>query len=217
MLTLCFLGYLLKYTYCRTNVIFLNTILRYVFPYRLLKQCLFFFSIYDIFATSPDKTDVDEKGSWLEICHGCLRLIFCFFLFIFVLGTALLSRLTFHILLINLNPPTTFTTMNKFGGDTGNTTAPFLPAQVHISWIWACFLVLVAPSLHSFAYHLWYLCRKRDRKVVGTDKNKVRMVFLSQSSNTTRVGPSTTNEDLQVRRFLKIKHINTVVKKYSFN
>lgn len=172
----------------------------------MLKPCLFFFSIYDIFGTSPETTDDDEKESLLEICHGCLRLICCFFLFIFVLATAFFSRITFHILLINLNPPTIFTTMNKFGGDTGNTTAPFLPAHVHISWIWACFLVLVAPSVHSFAYHLWYLCRKRDWKVIGTDKNKERMVFLSQSSNATRVGPSTTNGDLQVRRFLKIKH-----------
>lgn len=68
-------------------------------------------NIYDIFGTSPDTTEVDEKENWLEKCHGCLRLFFSTFLFIFVFGTALLSRLTFHIILINLNPPTIFTTM----------------------------------------------------------------------------------------------------------
>lgn len=73
----------------------------------------FFFSIYDIFGTSPDTTEVDEKDNLVEKCHGCLRLFFSIFLFIFVLGTALLSRLTFHIILINLNPPTIFTTMNN--------------------------------------------------------------------------------------------------------
>lgn len=176
----------------------------------------FFFSIYDIFGTSPDTTEVDEKDNLVEKCHGCLRLFFSIFLFIFVLGTALLSRLTFHIILINLNPPTIFTTMNKFGGDAGNTTGPFLPAQVHISWIWACFFVLVAPSVHSFVYHTSQFCRKRDLKIVDTDKNKERMVFLTLSSNPARVGPSTTSGGLQVSFFSKNKkHINIVVKKYS--
>lgn len=173
----------------------------------------FFFSIYDIFGTSPDTTEVDEKDNLVEKCHGCLRLFFSIFLFIFVLGTALLSRLTFHIILINLNPPTIFTTMNKFGGDAGNRTGPFLPAQVHISWIWACFFVLVAPSVHSFVYHTSQFCRKRDLKIVDTDKNKERMVFLTLSSNPARVGPSTTSGGLQVSIFSKNKkHINIVVK-----
>lgn len=90
-------------------------------------------NIYDIFGTSLETTEIDEKDSWVEICHRCLRLFFSFFLFLFVLGTALISRLTFHIILINLNPPTIFTTMNKFGGDTGNTTAPFFASpSTHI-------------------------------------------------------------------------------------
>lgn len=176
-----------------------------VFHYRLRKPCLIFFSIYDIFGTSPDTTEVDEKESWVEKCHGCLRLFFCFFLFIFVLGTALLSRLTFHIILINLNPPTIFTTMNKFDGDSGNTTAPFLPAQVHISWIWACFFVLVAPSLHSCVYHSGQLCRKRDLKVVDADEKKHRMIFRTLSPTAAKVSPITTNGDSQVNRFLKLK------------
>lgn len=166
-----------------------------------LSHVYFFPSIYDIFGTSLETTEIDEKDSWVEICHGCLRLFFSLFLFLFVLGTALISRLTFHIILINLNPPTIFTTMNKFGGDTGNTTAPFLPAQVHISWIWACFLVLVAPSVHSLVYHTGQFCRKKDSKRDDIDENKQKIGCLTLFSNAARVGPSTTNS--QVSRFPK--------------
>ncbi|XP_062596475.1 chitin synthase chs-2-like [Saccostrea cucullata] len=108
---------------------------------------------YDIFDKSPEVVEDDVRRNWLDRTHGCLRLLFLLSLFVFILFTAFLSRFSFHIILINLNPPTVFTTLNKFGGDTTNTTASFVPADVHISWVWACFLVLIAPSLHSFAYY----------------------------------------------------------------
>lgn len=86
----------------------------------------FFFSIYDIFVISFDKIDVDEKGSWLEICYGCFCLIFCFFLFIFVFGMVLLLWFIFYIFLINFNFFIIFIIMNKFGGDIGNIIVLFL-------------------------------------------------------------------------------------------
>ncbi|XP_061173520.1 chitin synthase chs-2-like [Saccostrea echinata] len=117
---------------------------------------------YDIFDKSPEVVEDDVRRNWLDRTHGCLRLIFLLSLFIFILLTALISRFSFHLLLINLNPPTIFTALNKFGGDTTNITASFVPAEVHISWVWACFLVLLAPSLHSFAYHFLQVCKRSD-------------------------------------------------------
>lgn len=138
----------------------------------------FFYRNYDIFVKSTESKD-DSKLICLERCHGCLRLTFCGFLFLIVLFTAFISRMAFHVIMINLNPPTIFTTMNKFGGDIVNKTLAFVPAQVHFSWMWACFFVLIAPSVHSFVYHMGQQCRKKNLDVYNTDEEN--MHFLIQS------------------------------------
>ena len=53
--------------------------------------------------------------------------------------------------------------MNKFGGDAVNTTLPFKPAEVHTSWIWACFLVIITPTIHQFSFHLKQKCLKGEK------------------------------------------------------
>lgn len=122
----------------------------------------------------------------LEKCHGWLRFTFLVTLLLIVFFAALISRLTFHIIMINLNPPTIFTTMNKLGGDIiVNKTLAFVPAQVHFSWMWACFLVVITPSVHSFVYHVGQRCRKKNLDVDDTDKES--MHFLIQSTDEVRL------------------------------
>lgn len=50
--------------------------------------------------------------------------------------------------------------MNKFGGDAVNTTLRFKPAEVHTSWIWACFLVILTPTIHQLSFHVKQKCLK---------------------------------------------------------
>lgn len=121
----------------------------------------------------------------LERCHGWLRIIFGVLLGFIVLFTAFISRIAFHIIMINLNPPTIFTTMNKLGGDIVNNTLVFEPAQVHFSWMWACFLVLAAPSVHSLVYHMGQLCRKKNLDIDNTDEEN--MNFLIQSADNSQL------------------------------
>lgn len=140
---------------------------------------MFFYRNYDIFVKRPGNKEV-SKVTFLERCHGWLRFTFLVSLLLIVLFTALMSRMAFHIIMINLNPPTIFTTMNKLGGDIiVNKTLAFVPAKVHFSWLWACFLVLITPSVHSFVYHMGQLCRKKNLDIDDTDEET--MTFLIQS------------------------------------
>lgn len=124
--------------------------------------------------------------TFLERCHGWLRFTFLVSLLLIVFFTALISRMAFHIIMINLNPPTIFTTMNKLGGDIiVNKTLAFVPAQVHFSWMWACFLVLITPSVHSIVYHMGQICRKKNLDVDDTDEES--MHFLIQSPDKVRL------------------------------
>lgn len=76
--------------------------------------------------------------------------------------------------------------MNKLGGDIiVNKTLAFVPAQVHFSWMWACFLVVITPSVHSFVYHAGQRCRKKNLDVDDTDKES--MHFLIQSTDEVRL------------------------------
>jgi hypothetical protein len=133
-------------------------------------DAIFFFSKYDIFDTSPETVENNLERSSLDKCHGCLRFFFLISVSAFILITAFISRFSFHLILINLNPPTIFTSLNKFGGDTVNNTVPFEPAEVHIAWVWACFLVLVAPSVHIFLHHFLQICKKVNREVASSGK-----------------------------------------------
>lgn len=75
--------------------------------------------------------------------------------------------------------------MNKLGGDIVNNTLVFEPAQVHFSWMWACFLVLAAPSVHSLMYHMGQLCRKKNLDIDNTDEEN--MNFLIQSADNSQL------------------------------
>lgn len=75
--------------------------------------------------------------------------------------------------------------MNKLGGDIVNNTLVFEPAQVHFSWMWACFLVLAAPSVHSLVYHMGQLCRKKNLDIDNTDEEN--MNFLIQSADNSQL------------------------------
>lgn len=74
--------------------------------------------------------------------------------------------------------------MNKLGGDIVNKTLVFEPAQVHFSWMWACFLVLAAPSVHSLVYHMGQLCRKKNLDIDNTDEENMHFLIQSADNST---------------------------------
>ena len=125
----------------------------------------------------------------MDRCHGCLRLLFAVSFFIIIFSTAVISRFTFHLLLININPPTSFTSLNKFGGDVVNTTVPFKPAEVHTSWIWACFLVIITPTIHQFLFHCKQKFFKDEKTVKNNTDEKDFFINIKCLSRPTRVAP----------------------------
>ena len=146
--------------------------------------------IYRIYAIKEEEDERKEEddSKLVDRCHGCLRLLFAVSFFIIIFSTAFISRFTFHLLLINLNPPTSFTSLNKFGGDVVNTTVPFKPAEVHTSWIWACFLVIITPTIHQLLYHCKQKCFKDEKTVKKTDE-KDFYINIKCLSRPTRVAP----------------------------
>ncbi|CAC5411927.1 CHS1 [Mytilus coruscus] len=121
--------------------------------------------------TAPSFIPPLKDTQWTK--EKVLKIAFAAFLFLLITGSGLVSRITLHILIKHLNPPTSTTAIASFGGilrsnctkcTSGITCVTSKERDtVDISWIWALSLVIVAPYFLTFFSTLFRICFKSNK------------------------------------------------------
>lgn len=126
-----------------------------------------------------------------------LKIAFAIFLFIIAFGSGFIGRITLHILIWHINPPmeTPISVINTLGGllepncsictnDTSCTSKRNYIA-VDESWIWALFLVIIAPYCFTFMSTFFKICFKSNKKLnwkvlvaVSLNKNSITIIYV---------------------------------------
>lgn len=127
------------------------------------------------------------KESILPPAEKVLKIFFALFLFIIVLGSGWLARVSFHILIWHIQPPKeSDNSNNHLGGllvnncstcvpvnvmlsdnSTGWTTCPsdIETSSIDITWVWATFFVIIAPYVLTFLSTLFRVIFKSNTKL----------------------------------------------------
>ena len=127
------------------------------------------------FEDPTSKSNYPSKEKVLKVCFTLL-------LFIVVVGCGIVSRVTLHILIWHINPPNSSdnSILNTFGGllknnctvcsegatnVTGCTTNEQETTIIDDTWIWAVFLVIIAPYLLTFMSAFCRICFKSNARL----------------------------------------------------
>ncbi|XP_052079430.1 chitin synthase chs-2-like isoform X2 [Mytilus californianus] len=132
------------------------------------------------------KTNIDNKSAegadlqWNESkCpppEKILKIAFAISLFIIVLGSGFIARVTFHILMWHISPPimSNDSNINRLGGlleancsacNRSDCSQSDLYFAVDEIWIWAVFLVIVAPYFLTFLSTFFRICFKTNKRL----------------------------------------------------
>ena len=114
---------------------------------------------WDIFQDNFDKEKSDQNENLWKTLEKILTISFAFCLFLIILVGGVTSRISLHILIWHLNPPTINTTI----GSQGNVTSG--SSYVDENWIWSLFLVIVAPYIFTAVECLRTICLRTTRKM----------------------------------------------------
>ncbi|XP_052079732.1 chitin synthase chs-2-like isoform X2 [Mytilus californianus] len=115
---------------------------------------------WDIFQENRSAAKYVKSDEFWKTSEKILTVIFVGFLFLVVSGTALLSRVTIHILVWHIKPPEL-----PRNNDTNATfqTKQSLYHVVDETWIWALFITIVAPYGFTMCSSLKTMCLKKTR------------------------------------------------------
>jgi hypothetical protein len=125
-----------------------------------------------------------------------LKVVFSSLLFAIVLGSGFVARITLHILLWHINPPDVSedSALNTLGGllqhnctvcsnihnSSFNCTSQQETTTVDETWIWAVFLVIVAPYFFAFTSTLFRICLKSNVPINRKVLFLVRLIKILQ-------------------------------------
>ncbi|XP_071149918.1 chitin synthase chs-2-like [Mytilus edulis] len=117
---------------------------------------------WDIFQENRSAAKYVKSEEFWKTSEKILTVIFVCFLFLVVFGTALLSRITIHILVWHIKPPEL-----PRNNDTNATfqTKQSLYHVVDETWIWALLITLVTPYGFTMCSSLKTMCLKKTRKI----------------------------------------------------
>ncbi|CAG2226120.1 unnamed protein product [Mytilus edulis] len=117
---------------------------------------------WDIFQENRSAAKYVKAEEFWKTSEKILTVIFVCFLFLVVFGTALLSRITIHILVWHIKPPEL-----PRNNDTNATfqTKQSLYHVVDETWIWALLITLVTPYGFTMCSSLKTMCLKKTRKI----------------------------------------------------
>ncbi|XP_071150256.1 chitin synthase chs-2-like [Mytilus edulis] len=120
-----------------------------------------------------------------------LKIVFAAFLFFLITGSGLVSRITLHILIWHLQPPTSTTAIASFGAILRSNCTKYTSGNesvhtkernmVDISWIWALFVIIVAPYFLTFFSTLFRICFKSNKQL---EWKVLLLVLLVETSHT---------------------------------
>ncbi|CAG2190747.1 CHS1 [Mytilus edulis] len=126
--------------------------------------------------STEEQNNSKLKGSVCPQAEKILKVAFAIFLFILTFASGFIGRITLHILIWHINPPieSNVSTINTLGGilepncacisgtpciGTSHNTA------VDESWIWALFLVVIAPYCLTFMSTFSRICFKSNKEL----------------------------------------------------
>ena len=112
---------------------------------------------WDVFrvTTGEDVSDLDSQSN---ACFLFVRTIFCFVLFVIVLLTSVISKMTFLIMTSNIYPPLLENNLKSLNGTLfyGNQFS----SSTDIRWIWGILIAVTAPYLFTVLKQLLTLLLK---------------------------------------------------------
>lgn len=124
-----------------------------------------------------DHKEYDMKESVCPPPEKILKVGFAIFLCIVVFGSGFIGRITLHILIWHINPPieSTISAINTLGGllepncstcvNETSCTRYTDSTAVDESWIWALFLVMIAPYFLTFISTLFRIFFKSNKAI----------------------------------------------------
>ena len=131
-----------------------------------------FYRGWDIFPQQSVKWNRDDMEQFWRTAEKLMTICFIFFIFLIVLGTGLLSRITLHLLIWHLYPPASHSIkINYTNNDINHTDVPVhnstknTQATVDEKWVWSVFTVIIAPYFVAILTSLKTMCLKRTRSI----------------------------------------------------
>ena len=125
-------------------------------------MCLVHFSLetkpWDVFRVTSGEDVSDWDTQW-NACFLFIRTIFCCILFVFVLWTSVISKMTFLIMTSNIYPPLLENNLKSLNGTLfyGNQFS----SSTDVRWIWGILIAVTAPYLFTVLKQLWTLLLKK--------------------------------------------------------
>ena len=114
---------------------------------------------WDIFQDNFDKVKSETKEKLWKTLEKILTISFAFCLFLIILVGGVTSRISLHILIWHLNPPTINTMIGSHSQVTSGSS------YVDETWIWSVFLVIVVPYVFTAVACLKTICLRTTRKL----------------------------------------------------
>lgn len=111
---------------------------------------------WDVFrVTSEDNISCCSNECW-NTCFRISRIMFCSLLFLLVLMTSIISKMTFLLMTSNIFPSTTENNLK-----TSNGTLSYTTNSTDVKWVWGILLTITAPYLFTILKYLWVLMLQR--------------------------------------------------------
>lgn len=101
------------------------------------------------------------SSSTNECWNACLiiiRITFCSLLFMVVLVTSTVSKMTFLLMTANIFPSTTENSLKTLNG-----TLSYPLNSTDVRWIWSILITITAPYLFTILKYLWVLMKQRTK------------------------------------------------------
>ncbi|KAK6165560.1 hypothetical protein SNE40_022466 [Patella caerulea] len=125
---------------------------------------------WDIFREDAD-ADVStssESEIWKTV-NIVVKVLACIFLFVVILGTAVVSKLSFLFMTYYINPLQKPFTVGNQEANSSNPDQFFIIKNnilpLDVKWIWSLFLSICLPYLFTMFGNLWTICFKKTRPV----------------------------------------------------
>lgn len=104
------------------------------------------------------------SSSTNECWNACLiiiRITFCSLLFMVVLVTSTVSKMTFLLMTANIFPSTTENSLKTLNG-----TLSYPLNSTDVRWIWSILITITAPYLITIMKYLWVLMKQNKANAV---------------------------------------------------
>lgn len=113
---------------------------------------------WDVFGISSEDSMSSSTNECWNACLKIIRITFCSLLFMVVLVTSTVSKMTFLLMTANIFPSTTENSLKTLVG-----TLSYPLNSTDVRWIWSILITITAPYLFTIMKYLWVLMKQRTK------------------------------------------------------